>query len=684
MATQLVERAGARFAMRCWGDFAIESADGDDLRPRGRKGRGLLAFLALHPDRRVSRERLMALLWGDRAEDQARSSLRQTLFELKAFGNGAGLIAVERDAVTLHGAALRTDVDAIAAACAAADHEALLAALPDPDETMFANLDGLDAGFDEWLQGERTRRRDELVQMIGDASAQAVATGATRAARALHARLLAFDPGHEQPAPAGDATITLPAEVLPPVQDAARPNRRGLLICAGAVVLAGGAGAWLTSRPPGPGTEALNLVEAADAILYARDSKNLPAAIDLYRRAMALEPGHAPARAGLASAIVMGNRTPEARMDAERLARQAIALDPRSGKAHGVLGMVLDFASPEARAAVKRAAALDPRDPEIQFWLSQVLFIEGDFGGRLDALRRSAAIDPLWHRASGFAALAAWELGFEREAEQHAARLRQADLARSFDCGYALDCARGDYAAVVRQTIAVRQELKTSDVDGKLGLTLLVLGHVEPAKLLLGMPPPLWRVASDAGLAAGELGPFLDESLRDGRANLFALTALRQAVRDGRHAEVVAAYDVPSGRLNNLSSDDAPNAARITEGLQVALSLRALGRDRDASFLLGRADAAIRRSSSLGAVPNWMHAGAASVWAVQGRTDEAIVALATAVARGWHYAPMTPLPDMSDIPSFASLHGNPRFETLRGRLREQIERERRALGPVPI
>ena len=48
-----------------------------------RKARALLAYLALRAGQSVPRETLTALLWGERGDDQARASLRQTLSSIR-------------------------------------------------------------------------------------------------------------------------------------------------------------------------------------------------------------------------------------------------------------------------------------------------------------------------------------------------------------------------------------------------------------------------------------------------------------------------------------------------------------------------------------------------------------------------------------------------------------------------
>ena len=687
MATHLAERTMPRFSLRCWGDFALLDAGGNERRPRGRKARGLIAYLALHPDRRVSRERLSTLLWGDRAEEQARSSLRQSLFELRDFGNGHGLLAIDREAVSLCGAALETDIESLRRAADRHAFDVLLAELPDPDERLFANLDDLAEDFDLWLRTERTRQHDNLVALIADASAQALATGDMRAARALHARLLAFEP--DEPPLVTEVIALRPAPLPPSLPDEgpSSPGRRNWLLGAGAAVATGGAlaFAWpFLHTGGGASQEARSLVQTADTILYERKAGSLSMAVDLLKKATALDPGLAPAWSGLAAATAMSSQSPDAMVEAERLARRAIAIDPKLGKAHGVLGMVLGFQSSEARGAIRRAAALDPDNPEILFWLSNVHGGEGNFPARLNDLRKAAKIDPLWHRSSGTAALAAYELGYEVEAQQHIDRVGRADERAAFLCDYSVDWARGDYAEVVRTIAALRPRLQQSDyADWKLGNALLVLGHVEPARLLLRMPPELWEVARGGPPSPAAFVRINREADLKSQSDFCFETALRQMVKAGRGAEIAPLFDAREGRVGGFARDPIPGALFLG-GVNMALALRQAGRTADSERLLDDTEAAMRRTYGFGRVPNCFEARAAQLWAARGRPAEAVAALGRSVNRGWHYAPVSPLPDIADIPAFASLVGNPEFETYRARLKRHIESERKAVGGVPV
>lgn len=65
------------------GRFAVERG-GQAVELHNRKDRFLLAYLCLSGQRPVSRSRLAGLLWGDRPEENARGSLRQSLAGLRA------------------------------------------------------------------------------------------------------------------------------------------------------------------------------------------------------------------------------------------------------------------------------------------------------------------------------------------------------------------------------------------------------------------------------------------------------------------------------------------------------------------------------------------------------------------------------------------------------------------------
>lgn len=241
--------------MSCWGDFTLIDIEScKEIRPRGRKARALLAYLALHPGKAISRERVTGLLWGDRAEEQARASLRQALVELKQFSNSdPKLLIVDRESIALNPAVFSTDIDGLRAMAAEHDYAGLLAAIPEIGERLFANLDDVDADFDDWLAIERTRQLDQLCGLIDAAAADARAGGNVASARALEQRLQEIDPSFEPGAdqteanplpPANDSAVRRPPARPPETDQPPRAGRRPWLAIALVLALGAGLFAW--------------------------------------------------------------------------------------------------------------------------------------------------------------------------------------------------------------------------------------------------------------------------------------------------------------------------------------------------------------------------------------------------------------------------------------------------------
>ena len=73
----------SRLRIQLLGGFTVRLDDGPALPLPARKAQALLAYLAVPPGRRHSREKLTALLWGDTPDAQARQAFRQTLSRLR-------------------------------------------------------------------------------------------------------------------------------------------------------------------------------------------------------------------------------------------------------------------------------------------------------------------------------------------------------------------------------------------------------------------------------------------------------------------------------------------------------------------------------------------------------------------------------------------------------------------------
>ncbi len=90
------------------GSFEVRSASGAPVVLRHKKAQLLLAYLALQPGEAQPRERLANLLWSDRGDEQARSSLRQALTALRKALSDNPLVA-DRESIVLRPEAVEVD-----------------------------------------------------------------------------------------------------------------------------------------------------------------------------------------------------------------------------------------------------------------------------------------------------------------------------------------------------------------------------------------------------------------------------------------------------------------------------------------------------------------------------------------------------------------------------------------------
>ncbi|MGH7065837.1 MAG: BTAD domain-containing putative transcriptional regulator [Stellaceae bacterium] len=172
---------------------------GADFLPRGRKTRGLLACLCLAQGERISRSRLIGLLWERSADTQARMSLRQSLSELNSIVNRhvPGLVEIGRDGVQLDHRKCWVDAQAILEA--GADATADTSNLVQPySERLLEDLDGISPAFDQWLAAERTRFEDRVRKILEAELDRLTEQNARPELRAAAARrLINFEPTHE-------------------------------------------------------------------------------------------------------------------------------------------------------------------------------------------------------------------------------------------------------------------------------------------------------------------------------------------------------------------------------------------------------------------------------------------------------------------------------------------------------
>jgi len=163
------------------------------------KAQGLLAYLAVRPGQRHSRDKLAALLWGDKSDEHARGGLRRTLVELRrALATTQPQVLQAED----RGLALdpeRVEVDTVRFERRVA--EGTLGALEEAAALYRGDLlqgfSVYEPAFEEWLVAERERLREMAVGALARLLSQQSEARSTERAIQTALRLLALDPLQE-------------------------------------------------------------------------------------------------------------------------------------------------------------------------------------------------------------------------------------------------------------------------------------------------------------------------------------------------------------------------------------------------------------------------------------------------------------------------------------------------------
>jgi len=186
----------AKLRLTLLGGFEARTDSGLSLAISRKNAQMLLAYLAMHPKQTHLRDKLATLLWDDVSAEQARLSLRQTLFIIRQAlpfdptvvdGNG---VAFAEDAVTVD----VTEFEQIARS-------------HDPDELERAAalyqgdlLEGISPGstqFEEWLRTEREHLHELALEAFAKLLRHQMKLSDAEPAIQTAQRLLSLDPLQE-------------------------------------------------------------------------------------------------------------------------------------------------------------------------------------------------------------------------------------------------------------------------------------------------------------------------------------------------------------------------------------------------------------------------------------------------------------------------------------------------------
>jgi DNA-binding SARP family transcriptional activator len=184
----------AAIRLELFGGFQAASPSGAPIALSSRKGRALLAYLALQ-GRAQSREKLSGLLWGGRGQAQAYSSLRHELVELRRAFRAASTspIVIDGDAVALAADTLEIDVAAFERHLGHETAERLQRAARLYRGPLLDGLVVRESNFEAWLTLERGRLHDLAIGVFDRLAACSTGASAVAAAK----RLVSLDPLRE-------------------------------------------------------------------------------------------------------------------------------------------------------------------------------------------------------------------------------------------------------------------------------------------------------------------------------------------------------------------------------------------------------------------------------------------------------------------------------------------------------
>ncbi|WP_158582013.1 TIR domain-containing protein [Sphingomonas edaphi] len=399
------------------------------------------------------------------------------------------------------------------------------------------------------------------------------------------------------------------------------------------------------------------------------------------------DPNFAPGWATLAVVRKMAGLAPSSGRP-EQLARRAITLAPNLAAGHAALGFTLE-SGPTAQAALRKALAIDPNDIEAMNWLANSLD-RSKTDERLQLYSRIVELEPLWWPAilnklgllteKGDRAAAQAELQrVERIGDNSIAALIKIHLAtRSGDLSSAVNIGLAEYA----RSAGFQQSENRNLMNLMLWEPLMQLGYFAEADQIFPPPPPsrayipLIRENDPRALDIvearmkprqfWEFGP-----LPIVLARVYLLNGqgprLAQRYRDVAKSPAEFEQVVGPGRLPDI----APS---------VALALKGAGDPDQAAALLTLAESRLPKAT-LGASEKIQ---LARIFAVQGRTEEAMSLLSDAIKDGWLPPYMPVHTDIALDPPLAELKVDPRFQKLRQQILGHLEKERAELGTINL
>jgi DNA-binding SARP family transcriptional activator/TolB-like protein/tetratricopeptide (TPR) repeat protein len=442
------------------------------------------------------------------------------------------------------------------------------------------------------------------------------------------------------------------------------------------------------SRPQGTRPEVYDRYLAARQLVRERREVTLEMAERLLRQAIALDPHYAPAFAELSQAIMLRADHPtaygslpvaDAKAEARPFAIKAHNLDPTLGDAYAAMGFLSVSFAPESEAYFRRAVELSPQSPEFHRWHGEALANEGRYDEAIAEYRRAVEIDPLWGLSYDHLIGALRLVGRNDEAQRYLSRF----LALSTDQRAKLlllhsaaddDSRLADEYKITAQLVRNFPQERQSRFDfasvlGELGerkkaFDLMKSDDVGAAALSSNWPM-LARAATTLGSEYWNISKFWNAG------NLL--------VQSGHGDVVVAMYD----RDHGLVASGAVNPRDMINPATV-VALRRAGRSREADGLLQQMRSIYASFPDRGLLGIDKSVKGILLAALSGDRERAIRGLDEISRRDPLTLTYNPAMALRYDPALAPLSSDPRFPAIEDRVRVALNRSRHDVGLPPI
>lgn len=183
------------------GDFHIRTETGALVSLHSKKSQALMAYLAAKPAQLVSRDKLAGLLWGATGQEQARQSLRQTLFglrkDLAQLSASQPILREEGDQLGLNPEMVEPDSYTFQHLTLQKDEKSLEKAAELYTGEFLEGFTINEERFDQWVLAEREKLHGLALQVHMDLLDAQMRAGALDKAIATGQRSLRIEPLQE-------------------------------------------------------------------------------------------------------------------------------------------------------------------------------------------------------------------------------------------------------------------------------------------------------------------------------------------------------------------------------------------------------------------------------------------------------------------------------------------------------